>query len=187
MNLDTRSDNEVVQDTLLQPESFGVLIDRYSPKLLRYIRRITNVSTEDAEDLLQDVFIKAYQNLKGFDDSLKFSSWIYRIAHNVVVSSFRKKSIRPQTEFSALPEGKLQTFASELRADSEVMANDLAAAISIGMQQLDIKYREVLLLYYFEEYSYDEIADIIKKPPGTVATRISRAKKKLSTLLETTI
>lgn len=184
---DTRTDMEIVQEVLKTPESFGILIDRYSEKLSRYIHRITNISREDGEDILQDVFIKAYRNLLGYDARQSFSSWIYRIAHNTVISAYRKSSVRPQTQFSALPDVLIASFASELETDTLVIDTDRLRTVRDALERLDIKYREVLVLHYFESYSYQEISDIIQKPSGTVATRINRAKKKLVTLLEDTI
>ena len=89
------SDQELVVQALFDPEAFSQIIERYQDKLLRYIMRISNVSVQDAEDILQETFIKAYSNLNDYDHSLQFSSWIYRIAHNQTISSYRKRSVRP--------------------------------------------------------------------------------------------
>ncbi len=187
MEFDLLEDNILVEKTFADPELFGILIDRYTPKLSRYVRRITNVSAEDAEDILQDVFIKAYQNLRGFDTSLSFSSWMYRIAHNTVISRHRKLQARPQSVYGDIATDILETVASELQTDAEVLLAGDRQVLMKAMNQLPLKYKEVLILRYFEEYSYDEIADIIKKPPGTVATWINRAKKKLKDILVSTV
>src|SRR5665648_188700 len=79
------TDNELVKLSLDNPDHFFCLTKRYESKLLRYIMRISKFSHEDAEDVLQDVFIKTYYNLNEFDSELKFSSWIYRIAHNQTI------------------------------------------------------------------------------------------------------
>ena len=78
------SDLQLVKLSLKDHQNFRYLVERYEPLLLRYMRRIANVSKEEAEDLLQEIFIKVYKNLNGFDQKLKFSSWIYRIAHNEI-------------------------------------------------------------------------------------------------------
>lgn len=187
MDYSELSDNEVVECTLSEPELFGVLIDRYEPKLSRYIRRITNVSADDVEDLLQDIFIKAYQNLKGFDTKLSFSSWIYRIAHNTVISGHRKRESRPQTMFSDISADRIELFVSNLKTDSAVLEQQDKAFLEKILSTLPIKYKEVLVLRYFEEYSYEEISDILKKPPGTVATLLNRAKKKLKQTISTQV
>ena len=92
---DDKTDEELVKLALQKQEHFVYLINRYQHKLLRYIKRISNFSVEETEDILQEVFIKVYRNLEGFDQSLKFSSWIYRIAHNQTISHFRKSRAGP--------------------------------------------------------------------------------------------
>jgi len=89
-------DEDLVKLTLEKQDNFLYLIKRYEAKLSRYIRRIAGLNKEDTEDILQEVFIKVYQNLNSFDKDLKFSSWIYRITHNEVIDSYRKKQARPQ-------------------------------------------------------------------------------------------
>src|SRR6185369_748076 len=81
---------------------FGLLVERYEGKLLRYGRKFIN-SQEDIEDIVQDVFISAYQNIQSFDSSLRFSPWIYRIAHNAFVNALKAKDRRPLfVDFDAL-------------------------------------------------------------------------------------
>ncbi|MCD4760747.1 RNA polymerase sigma factor, partial [bacterium] len=145
-------------------------------KLLRYIRRISGLNIEDAEDVLQDVFIKVYQNLNSFDTSLKFSSWIYRITHNQVISNFRKKQARPQ-EISGDNELILNNIVSDLDMGRDIDLGYARENIDKILNSLDIKYREVLVLKFLEEKEYKEISDILKKPMGTVATLLNRAKK----------
>lgn len=187
MQEDPRTDAEIVQQTLTNPECFGVLLDRYTQKLTRYIHRISSASTEEAEDILQDAFIKAYQSLQSYDPQYAFSTWMYRITHNVVISNYRKKKVRPQIHFSELPEALIASFASESKTDAYVTSEERAVALRDAINQLPEKYRDVVVLHYFEQYSYDEIADILKKPPGTIATWLNRAKKKLETLVVTSI
>ena len=180
-------DNELVKRTLNNPEDFGILIDKYTPKLRRYIRRITNIAEEDIEDTLQDIFIKVYQHLRGFDEQCSFSSWIYRIAHNTVISAHRKRLARPQTDVSEHAIEQLVSLASSLETDAEVLAKEDTALVEQALGMLPIKYKEVLVLRYLEERSYDEISDILKKPPGTVATLLNRAKKKLKQTLTSSL
>jgi len=87
-------DCELVRLSLENADFFAQIVQKYEKPLLRYLLRISNVSLEEAEDLLQEIFIKVYQNLWDFDESLKFSSWIYRIAHNETISAWRKKISR---------------------------------------------------------------------------------------------
>ncbi len=73
------------------PEVFGEIIDTYQEKLMRYIMRMSNLSYEDSENLLQDIFIKVYRYIHEYDERYSFSSWIYRIAHNMIIDNFRKR------------------------------------------------------------------------------------------------
>lgn len=176
-NLSGKTDEELVAMTLKNPDVYAFLMERYEEKLLRYVMRISSSTREDAEDVLQDVFISAYKNLNDFDQDLKFSSWIYRIAHNKVISHFRKVTARPKT---MTYEGDSQLL--NVLASDEDMARDLerkytAEEVREMLGELDERYREVLVLKFLEEKDYKEISDILEKPMGTVATLINRAKK----------
>ena len=176
------TDEQLAALTLNDQALFAILVERYEQKLRRYVHRITNVSKEDCDDILQEVFIKVYRNLAGFDPSLSFSSWIYRIVHNHVRSQFRKKQARPQSV--AIDNDMLENMAGDedlqrildKTLDKEILEKALA--------KLDEKYRTVLILKFLEEKDYKEISDILQKPSGTIGTRINSAKKKLRTILE---
>ena len=172
-----KTDEELVEQALVDRDVFIYLINRYERKLYNYIRRITNVSNEEAEDLLQEIFIKAYKNLRGFDPKLKFSSWIYRIAHNQVISNFRKRKARPENYSVQLSEELTRTLAGNMDIEKETDQKLLRENLLRGLEKLNKKYKEVLVLRFLEEKSYEEISDILMKPKGTVATLINKAKK----------
>lgn len=175
-NIDKLSDEKLVVLTIENQENFAYLINRYDAKLSRYIKRIAGLSNEDTEDLLQEIFIKAYQNINSFDQDLKFSSWIYRIAHNQVISNWRKNKARPQTaDFDV--DNILENIADDFNITDQVDLKYLRGNIDSILAKMDIKYREVLILKFFEDKDYKEISDILKKPMGTVATLINRGKK----------
>lgn len=176
------SDEDLVILTLEHPNNFSFIVERYQKKLLFYIRRISGVSEEDAEDMLQEIFVKMYTNLNSFNADLKFSSWAYRISHNHVISTYRKKQARPQGVSFDAEEGLLQKLVSDLNLEVELDRKLLREHIYTLFQKMPVKYREVLVLKYFEEKSYDEIADILKKPVGTVGTLLNRAKKQFKLL-----
>lgn len=171
------SDKELVKLSLADQSNFLYLVNRYKGPLLGYIRRLTNVSLEDAEDTLQEIFIKVYLNLNGFNDDLKFSSWIYRIAHNQVISNHRKLKARPEGYKVNIEDGVVRHLAADIDIEGKVDLKLLRDNIFQILDKLDEKYREVLVLKFLEEKNYKEISDIIKKPPGTVASTISKAKK----------
>ncbi len=154
-----------------EAEMFEVVVARYEPKLKRYASKFIKSHT-DTEDLLQDVFIKAYRNIQSFDTSRKFSSWIYRIAHNEFINFIKKRRIETVPIFDTdiiIP--YRQNFNEELdRADVKKILDQ-------SLDKLDLKYSEPILLYYLEEFSYQEISDILHIPIATVGVRISRGKK----------
>jgi RNA polymerase sigma-70 factor (ECF subfamily) len=175
--INSKTDQELIDLALKNPDDFLYLMKRYEQPLLKYILRLTNINSEDAEDILQEVFIKIYQNLNNYDSKLKFSSWIYRITHNQVVSNWRKLKSRGQDFSFELDEEKTNTIIDEFDITKETESNLLKTNIYKILNKLNIKYREVLVLKFIEQKSYQEISDILKKPQGTIATLISRAKK----------
>jgi len=169
-----KTDIELVGMSLEDSNHFLCLSKRYEDKLLRYIIRISKFSREDAEDVLQEVFIKTYFNLNGFDKELQFSSWIYRIAHNETVSAIRKKVVRPSI---SLEVEDLVKFGDSFDMTKEMDNNFDRKMIDEALSKLDEKYREVLVLRFLDEKDYVEIADILKKPVSTVGNLILRGKK----------
>ena len=172
-----KTDNELVELTLDNQSYFLHLINRYEKKLLNYIVRISGIRHEEAEDVLQEVFIKIYENLNDFDADLKFSSWAYRIAHNITISYHRKKQARPQSIFLDPENNFLENIASELNLEKEVDLGFLRENINRILNNLKPEYREILVLKFLEQKSYKEISDILRKPIGTVGTLVNRAKK----------
>lgn len=170
------SDLELVKLTLANQDNFVYLVDRYKGKLSSYIKRLTNVNNEDVEDLLQEIFIKVYLNLNDFNKDLKFSSWIYRITHNQVISGHRKLKARPEGYAVSIDDQLANSLAAEVDIKGQMDNKILQATINAALSQIDAKYRDVLVLKFLEEKSYQEISDILKKPLGTVASLMNKAK-----------
>jgi RNA polymerase sigma-70 factor, ECF subfamily len=156
--------------------AFGELVSRYEEKLFRYGRRFL-ARGEDIEDVVQDVFLKAYVNIQSYNATYRFSPWMYRIAHNTFVNVLRKNAHRSFTFID------FDTFVSPLswseEKETESELRELRAALEEGLSKIDSKYREVLILHYFEELSYDEIAEILQIPKGTVGVRLRRGREAL--------
>jgi len=171
------SDTELVKLTLANQDNFVYLVDRYKGKLSSYVKRLTNANNEDAEDILQEVFIKVYLNLNDFNKDLKFSSWIYRITHNQVISGHRKLKARPEGYAVNLDDQLAKNLATEIDMKGQVDYKILQSTINLVLDKLDPRYREVLVLKFLEEKSYQEISDILKKPLGTVASLMNKAKQ----------
>lgn len=173
-----KTDEQLVFLTLKNQEYYLCLMKRYENKLLNYILKISNLNKEDAEDILQEVFIQVYQNLNDYDPNLKFSSWIYRITHNTTISIFRKKNVRPQS-VSWDNEELVNILESTYNVEKDTIRQLTYEQILSIINRLPLKYKEVLILKFIENKDYKEISDILHKPMGTIATLINRAKKSL--------
>lgn len=178
------SDEELVRKTLLDKSVFGELVDRYQAKLTRYVARLGIRDMDDQMDVLQEIFLKTYRNLNGFDSSLKFSSWIYRIAHNEAISWYRKKNVRPEGHLIGDSE-EMISFMSDKGEDPDVTFDKTinAKEVNRALLEIDEKYREAIVLRFFEHKEYDEISDILKIPVGSVGTLLHRGKKQLISAL----
>lgn len=162
-------------------ESFGILVKRYEAKMLRYARKFL-FNYHDIEDLVQEVFIKAYTNIQSFDASRKFSSWLYRIAHNQFINAIKKKGKEAVPFFDL--DILLPRSISKEDADKSVNQRELRQILNKCLDKLGPKYREPLVLYYFEELNYREIADVLHIPMATVGIRLKRGKEIMKNFYE---
>lgn len=157
-------------------ELYSEIIKRYQKKLLRYASYLIG-NDADGADIVQESFIKAYINLNGFDTKKKFSSWIYRIAHNEAMNAWRKyKHIEPMNENL--------DYISDENIEDEYIRIELQSMTHDCLLAIPVIYREPATLYYLDEKSYEEISDILRLPIGTVGTRISRAKTHLKKICQ---
>ena len=180
-HFDTYTDEQIIQKLSGDPEQYGIIIDRYTDKLGRYIRRISGLLGDEQDDVLQDVFVKAYEKHQSFDPSQSFNSWIYRICHNTTIN-YWKKNKRYSEGISFNHEdtsGFLETLLAEDSFIDDLFREADAAMVQDALGKLKEKYRSILILRFFEEHDYSEISDMLEIPPGTVATHIHRAKKAL--------
>ncbi len=174
-----KNDVKLVDLAKKDPENFEALMVRYQNRLFHFIKRISFFSKEDAEDILQEAFIKIYKNLNSFDDSLKFSTWAYQITRNCVIDAIRKKQSRPQ-KARLENEDLAKIFKSGTDIENETLAKDTLNKVKEIIDKLPFKYREVIILRFLEEKNYNEIMDIVKKPKGTIAALINRGRKMLA-------
>jgi len=169
------SDEEVARRVQAgEIESFAILVERYENKIKRYARKFLS-GFEDIEDLVQGVFLKAYVNIRSFDTSKKFSSWLYRIAHNEFINAIKKKGKEPVSFFD------FDIFfphpVSADNADNDLNREEIRRMIGDCLLKLKPKYREPIVLYFLEELSYKEIADVLHIPVSTVGVRLQRGKQ----------
>jgi len=156
-----------------EKEKFGILMDRYEKKISRYASKFL-ADVCNVEDIVQDLFIKVYENIMSFDTSMKFSPWIYRIAHNIFINEMKKKKTLSFHIFdidTILPYYSYDNIFSKNMFDSEI--KDI---MHKKLDTLPLKYKEILILNCIEGFSYKEISTILKVPTGTVGIRLKRAK-----------
>lgn len=172
-----KSDEELALLSVENQNYFMCLMQRYESKLLKYIKRISGLKPEDCEDLLQEIFIKVFLNLRAFSPDLKFSSWVYRIAHNHVISNYRKIKSRGVEVYESEDQPLWENMVSDVDASKMADLSLLQGNVSKVLDKLKIEYREVLVLRFWEDKDYQEISDILQKPVNTVGTLLNRAKK----------
>jgi RNA polymerase sigma-70 factor (ECF subfamily) len=160
-------------------DSFEELVRRYQRPLVSYVYRMTG-NYESALDLTQEVFIKVYGSLARYRPEYKFSTWIYRIAHNTAIDHLRRHSTREQELEVATPEGDTyeKPYASSAPTPEENSVRaERRAEIEDVIGSLPASYRELIVLRHAHDLSYDEIAEVTGLPLGTVKNRIFRARE----------
>ncbi|MCK9272355.1 RNA polymerase sigma factor [Candidatus Gracilibacteria bacterium] len=174
------TDYEIIQKIKENPDNFGLIIDRYEQKLYKYIMRSTDITNEEADDLLQEIFIKVYKNIFEVKENLSFSSWIYRIAHNYIIDYFRKNS---KIEKVSLDDESYSFLINNIKSDFDPRLDldkkEIKEIVQLALSKIKKEYREILILKFIEDKSYDEISDILRIPTGTVGTLINRAKAQI--------
>ncbi len=171
------SDKDLVVSSLKNPEDFVYLIRRYEDAISRYVRRRSKATAADASDIVQEIFIKVYRNLNDFDTGLSFSSWIYRIAHNSIIDWYRKEKKRDYISIDEEDSGILSSLAGNESADGFTLTEEIKKEITEILEEMDSNYKDVLVLRFFEDKSYEEISDIMQIPVSAVGVKINRAKK----------
>jgi RNA polymerase sigma-70 factor (ECF subfamily) len=175
-----QTDEQLVLAIREDSSVFVYIMARYEASLLRFVHRISNVSKEEAEDILQDAFISMYKHIHAFDPKRKFSSWAYRIVRHEVIDHFRRRKSRPQVTFSELGDDVVRRFSDSIDIPALIDRGIAKEKVLHILDQLDYKYKEVLVLQFLEGKSYEEISDILKKPIGTIGTQLNRAKKQFA-------
>jgi len=157
-------------------ELYREIVHRYQNKILRYTTYLTQ-SESKAADVTQETFIKAFVNLQSFDLKKKFSSWLYRIAHNEAINHLKKY----QKEISLDGNPAEDKFISvEDEVPHNLSQELLKKEVATSLNKLPLIYRSPLTLFYLEGRSYEEISDVLRIPIGTVGTWIKRGKKMLA-------
>ncbi len=169
-----------------ETEAFELLVLEYQKNVYNVALRITG-NAEDAADMAQEAFIKAFNSISSFKGDSRFSVWLYRIVSNVSVDFLRSKARRPSSSLSIEnEEGETVELeiADESLSPEKLLETKLSSqAVRRGLDSLPEDYRQILLLREIQGLSYDEIAQILDIEIGTVKSRIFRARKKLCAYL----
>ena len=159
-------------------DSFEELVRRYQRPIAGYVFRLIG-DYEASLDVTQEVFIKVYNSLERYRSDYKFSTWLYRIAHNAAIDHLRRNSINPQSIETESPDGtyQLQLESPLPSPEQDRERSEWKAEIKAVIKLLPPAYRELILLRHSQDLSYDEIAEVTGLPLGTVKNRLFRARE----------
>lgn len=179
----TAKDNKELIAEILggNQRAFQTFMEQYQRLVAHIVFRMVPNRT-DREDLCQDVFIKVYRNLGGFQFGSKVSTWIARIAYNTCVNYLQKKKIPLLDDLKNKDDGRdaLETTAADTTSVDEAMATtDLFRRVQAEMEHLPPQYRALLTLYHLDEMAYEEIVEVTGLPMGTVKNYLYRARRML--------
>jgi len=179
------ADGELVETAIAGREaSFEELVRRYQRPIAAYVYRMVG-DYDSALDLTQEVFIKVYNSLSRYRSEFKFSTWIYKIAHNAAIDHIRRFAVREQALASGT-DGERREAAIESRRltpEQESEREERRSEIESVVQLLPAAYRELIVLRHSHDLSYDEIAEVTGLPLGTVKNRLFRAREAMRDLL----
>src|SRR5215213_10360418 len=178
-DLTAASDRDLVATAVSGVEgSFEELVRRYQRPISAYVYRMVG-NYESALDLTQEIFIKVYNSLRRYREEFKFSTWIYKIAHNSAVDHLRRYSTREQSLVVG-PEGDqfdLPVESTRLTPEQESERKERRGEIESVVRTLPANYRELIILRHSQDLSYEEIVDVTGLPLGTVKNRLFRARE----------
>ena len=187
--LSSMSDSQIVQRFLDgESRAFGELVGRYDSRLLNFVYRTVG-DRERAQDLVQETFVRVYRHLHRFDQSKKFSTWVYTIAGNLAKNELRNRSRNPLVLFQTIKKNwdadhrPLEWEDSSYKPDDLYRKRHLKELVDRAVQELPEHHRIVFVLREIEGKTYDEIADITGCNLGTVKSRLNRARNNFARII----
>jgi len=178
-NIKSLTDGELIQTAIRgREDGFEELVRRYQRPITGYIYRMLN-NYDASLDVTQEVFIKVYNSLERYSSEYKFSTWIYRIAHNAAIDYMRRNSVNQQSIEAENADGtyQLQIESPQPNPEQERERSEWRREIETVVKCLPQVYRELILLRHAQDLSYDEIAEVTNLPLGTVKNRLFRARE----------
>ncbi len=165
--------------------AFGELVSRYQDRLYNTVYRLVD-NAEDAQDVVQDAFLNAYQSLASFKGDSQFFTWLYRIAINTAISLKRKQRVALTIKAGRVGQGAAEPLdASEFsRPEHSMERAEQERQIQSALSRLSAEHRTVLILKDMEGQKYEDMAEILQVPIGTIRSRLHRARIELRELLQ---
>jgi len=184
-------DLKIIESCLLgNTQVFSRLIDNYKNMIYNLAYRMSN-NPQEAEDISQETFLRAYQSLARFNPSYKFSTWLYQITLNIIRDRFKKKELNYVSLDTPIETGDSEFYPqpgdSTNNPEQIIAQKENIQVIQQAIYSLPLKYREVIVLRHLQDLSYIEISNILKLPSGTVKIRLYRAREQLKKILENNI
>lgn len=175
-----QTDAELISASARDPTLFGAIYERHHDPVFRFAAR--RVGSQDAPDVTADTFVRAFEIRHRYDPAHPSClPWLYGIAQNLVGDRLRR--VRRRSRAYVVAESHNTTFEYGEEADARIVAASMAGLLNEALRQLSNRDRNTLLLYALEGLSYSEIARTLEIPPGTVGSRISRARRQISELI----
>lgn len=178
-NIRALTDGELIEKSIGgREDGFEELVRRYQRPITAYVYRMLN-NYDASLDVTQEVFIKVYNSLRRYSSEYKFSTWLYRIAHNAAIDYMRKNSVSQQSIEAENADGsfQLQIESPNPTPEQERERSEWRTEIESVVKCLPTGYRELISLRHGQDLSYDEIAEITNLPLGTVKNRLFRARE----------
>jgi RNA polymerase sigma-70 factor (ECF subfamily) len=179
MDVHTKSMNTIDEKTIIEAvrdgdhEQYRHIVERYNRGLIQHLTNMTH-HQHMAEDIAQDAFIRAFEKIHSYNDSYAFSTWLYKIADNIAFRELKKVTFT--TDIDDIQESLPSDRPSIVDQTNRVLESE---KIRTAISTMHINYQRVITMYYWDNFSYDDIADIMDRPVGTVRTWLRRAKEEL--------
>ena len=169
-----RAELLVVRCQCRDPDAVREVVERYGPRLRYYLRKL--LKRQDVEDAMQDVWLQTLRRLATLRDPRAFAPWVYRIARGRAVREIRQKRASESLDEAAVETAAAVAGVADEEAGSLFDASD-ARAVHEAMDDLNTAHREVLVLRFVEQMSYEQMAEVLEAPVGTIRSRLHYAKQ----------
>ena len=177
MQLTTSSDSELLvqfRNPVTKEKAFTAILKKYQEKLYWHVRRMV-IEHDDANDVLQNVFIRVWKGLENFREDSQLYTWLYRIATNETLTFLEQKKKRSSVSLNDVESG----LSNKIIADKDFDGNKLEWKLQLGIQQLPEKQRIVFQLRYYDEMPYEEMSRVLETSEGALKASYHHAVKKI--------